>query len=358
LQPPPRTSSQIIGLAVSNIIKLLTANHSPELPYVLLGSLNNMKQFIAQRLIALLPTLLGISLIVFLVMHLIPGDTITSMIGTYYKLTEAQAKALYAYYGLDKPLPVQYVRWVFAALHGDLGYSVRKGLPVLPLILSRFPLTLELAIFSMLIALILGVPIGIYAAVHRDSWYDLLGRTIALIGLAVPNFWLGMLIILVLSLYFNIMPNAGNYVSFFVDPLENLKQMIFPALALGLAATADIIRMVRSSMLEELAEDYVRTARSKGLTERLVIIKHCLKNALIPIITIVGLETGYLIGGAVIIEQVFALPGLGRLLLDGISERDYAVVQGAVLFIALNFVLVNLLTDLAYAWIDPRVRYE
>jgi peptide/nickel transport system permease protein len=317
-----------------------------------------MKQFILQRLIAFLPTLFGISLVIFLVMHLIPGDTITAQIGTYYKLTEAQAEALHAYYGLDKPLPVQYVRWIFAALHGDLGYSVRKGLPVLGLIVSRFPLTLELALFSMLIALILGVPIGIYAAVHRDSWADLLGRTLALIGLAIPNFWLGMLIILVSSLYFNFMPNAGNYVGFFVNPLANLKQMIYPAFALGLAATADIIRLVRSSMLEELAEDYVRTARSKGLTERLVIIKHCLKNALIPIITIVGLETGYLIGGAVIIEQVFALPGLGRLLLDGIGERDYAVVQGVVLFIALNFVVVNLITDLAYAWVDPRIRYD
>jgi peptide/nickel transport system permease protein len=317
-----------------------------------------MRQFIGQRLITLFPTLLGTSLIVFLVMHLIPGDTITSMIGTYYKLTEAQAKALYAYYGLDKSLPEQYIRWIFAALHGDLGYSVRKGLPVLPLILSRFPTTLELAIFSMIIALLLGVPIGIYAAVHRDSWADLLGRFLALIGLAIPNFWLGMLIILVLSLYFNFMPNAGNFVGFFTNPLENLKQMIFPAIALGLAATADIIRMVRSSMLEELAKDYVRTARSKGLIEHMVVIKHCLKNALIPVITIVGLETGYLIGGAVIIEHVFALPGLGRLLLDGISERDYAVVQGTVLFIALNFVLINLLTDVVYAWVDPRIRYE
>jgi peptide/nickel transport system permease protein len=317
-----------------------------------------MKKFFIQRLIAFIPTLVGISLVIFLVMHLIPGDTITSMIGTEYKLTEAQAEALYAYYGLDKPLPEQYVRWIFSALQGDLGFSVRKGLPVLPLILSHFPLTLQLALFSMVIALILGVPIGIYSAVHRDSWADLLGRTLALIGLAIPNFWLGMLIILVLSLYFNIMPNAGNYVGFFTNPLENLKQMIFPAIALGLAATADIIRMVRSSMLEELAEDYVRTARSKGLTERLVIYKHCLKNALIPIITIVGLETGYLIGGAVIIEKIFSLPGLGRLLLDGINERDYAVVQGTVLFIALSFVVVNLITDIAYAWVDPRVRYE
>lgn len=330
--------------------------HDPLLTYLL--NLNSMKKFFIQRLVAFIPTLFGISLVIFLVMHLIPGDTITSQIGTYYKLTEAQAASLRAYYGLDKPLPVQYVRWIGAALHGDLGISVRKGLPVMSLILSRLPLTLELAFSSMLIALIFGVPIGIYGAVHRDSLLDMLGRSLALIGLAIPNFWLGMLIILILSLYFNFMPNAGNYVGFFTDPLKNLKQIIFPAFALGLAATADIIRMVRSSMLEELAEDYARTARSKGLSERRVIIKHCLKNALLPIITIVGVETGYLIGGAVIIETVFALPGLGRLLLDGISERDYAVVQGTVLFIALNFVLVNLVTDMIYAWVDPRVSYE
>ena len=317
-----------------------------------------MRQFFIQRLLSFIPTLLGISLIVFLVMHLIPGDTITSMIGTYYKLTEGQAAALKAYYGLDKSLPEQYVHWILSALQGDLGYSVRKGLPVLPLILSRFPLTLELALLSMIIALLVGVPIGVYAAVHRDTFVDIVSRLIALVGLTIPHFWLGMLIILTLSLVFNIMPNAGDYVGFFANPLKNLQQMIFPALALSLAATADVIRIVRSSVLESMAEDYARTARAKGLIERLVIMKHCLRNALIPIITIVGLETGYLIGGAVIIEQVFALPGLGRLLLDGISERDYAVVQGTVLFIALNFVLVNLITDLAYAWADPRCRYE
>jgi peptide/nickel transport system permease protein len=320
--------------------------------------LKAMRQFLAQRMIAFIPTLFGISLVIFAVMHLIPGDTITAQIGTYYKLTEAQAEALRAYYGLDKSLPEQYVHWIVSALHGDFGYSVRKGEPVLSLIIRRFPLTLELAIFSMIIALLLGIPLGINAAVHRDTLTDLIARTFALIGLAIPNFWLGMLIILVLSLYFGIMPNAGNYVGFSVDPLANLKQMVFPAIALGMAATADVMRIVRSSMLEELCKDYARTARSKGVKERMVVLKHCLKNALIPVITLVGLETGYLIGGAVIIETVFALPGIGRLLLDGISERDYAIVQGTVLFIAFNFVVVNLLTDIAYAWVDPRIRYD
>lgn len=317
-----------------------------------------MQSFLVRRLIAFIPTLFGISIIVFIVMHLIPGDTIAAMIGTQFKLTAAQAAALREYFGLDKPLPEQYVRWLLAALRGDFGFSVRKGEPVLPLILRHFPLTLELTLFAMAIALLLGIPLGILSAVRRDSAIDLAGRVFALIGLAMPNFWLGTLIILVLSLYFQIMPNAGNYIDFLADPLANLKQMAFPAITLGFAAIADVMRTTRSAMLEELAQDYARTARSKGLREQAVIVRHCLKNALIPVITIVGLETGYLFGGAVIVESVFALPGVGRLLLDAISERDYAVVQGTIVFIAFNFVLVNLLTDLAYAWVNPRIRYE
>lgn len=317
-----------------------------------------MQRFIAQRLFAFIPTLFGISIIIFTVMHLIPGDTIDAMIGTQFKLTEAQAQALREYYGLDKPLPEQYVRWLLAALQGDFGLSVRRGEPVLPLILRHFPLTLELAFLAMVIAMILGIPLGVLAAVKRDSALDVVGRVLALLGLAMPNFWLGTLIILVLSLHFQIMPNAGNYVGFLEDPIENLKQMIFPAIALGFAASADIMRTMRSAMLEELAQDYARTARSKGASERTIIFRHCLKNAWIPVLTIIGLETGYLFGGAVIIESVFALPGVGRLVLVAIGERDYAVVQGTILFITFNFVLVNLLTDLAYAWVNPRIRYE
>ena len=317
-----------------------------------------MQRFLARRLIAFIPTLLGITIIIFTVMHLIPGDTIDAMIGTQFKLTEAQAQALREYCGLDKPLPEQYVRWLFAAVRGDFGYSVRKGDPVLPLILRHFPLTLELAVMAMAIALLLGVPLGVLAAVKRDTVIDLAGRIFALIGLAMPAFWLGTLIILILSLRFNIMLNAGNYVGLFEDPVANLKQMISPAIALGFAATADVMRTMRSAMLEELGQDYARTARSKGLRERAVIYRHCLKNALIPVITIVGIETGYLFGGAVIVESVFALPGVGRLLLDAIGQRDYAVVQGTILLIAFSFVLVNLLTDLAYAWVNPRIRYE
>jgi peptide/nickel transport system permease protein len=317
-----------------------------------------MQRYLAQRLIAFIPTLFGISIIVFLVMHLIPGDAISAMIGTTFKLTDAQAAALRAYFGLDKSLPEQYWLWLTAALRGDFGLSVRSGQPVLREILARFPLTLELALLAMVIALLIGIPIGIVAAVKRDSLLDIAGRMFALVGLALPNFWMGTLIILVLSLGLGLSPNSGDYTDFLKDPLANLKQLIFPAITLGFAFSASVMRTTRSSLLEELRQDYARTARGKGLRENTVIVGHCLKNALIPVITIVGLETGYLFGGAIIVEEVFALPGIGRLLLNGISQRDYAVVQGTIVFIAFNFVLINLLVDMAYAFVNPRIRYE
>ena len=317
-----------------------------------------MRHFVIQRLAALVPTLLGVSVIVFLVIHLIPGDTITAMIGTQYKLTEVQAASLRAYFGLDKPLWEQYLRWILAAVRGDLGYSVRSGQSVMSEILRSFPVTLELALFSMVIALTLGLPIGILSAVRRDTPLDLFGRFFALVGLALPNFWLGTLIILVLSVVFGIMPNSGDYVSFTEAPLKNLSQLFFPAITLGFAFTASVMRTTRSAMLEVLRQDYVRTARGKGVRERDVIVTHSLRNALIPLITIIGVEFGYLLGGAVIVENVFALPGIGRLIINGIDQRDYAVVQGTVLFVAVCFDLINLLVDIIYAYSDPRIRYE
>jgi peptide/nickel transport system permease protein len=252
----------------------------------------------------------------------------------------------------------QYLRWILAAVRGDLGYSVRSGQSVMSEILRSFPVTLELALFSMVIALTLGLPIGILSAVRRDTPVDLFGRLFALVGLALPNFWLGTLIILVLSVVFGIMPNSGDYVSFTEAPLKNLSQLFFPAITLGFAFTASIMRTTRSAMLEVLRQDYVRTARGKGVLERNVIVTHSLRNALIPLITIIGVEFGYLLGGAVIVENVFALPGIGRLIINGIDQRDYAVVQGTVLFVAICFVLINLLVDIIYAYSDPRIRYE
>lgn len=317
-----------------------------------------MQTYFLKRLLALIPTLLGISIIVFLVMRLIPGDAISAMIGTQFILTDVQAQSLREYFGLNLPWHEQYFRWLLAALRGDFGLSIRTGQPVLKEILSRFPLTLELTFLATIIALLIGMPIGVLSAVKRDSIIDLFGRLIALIGLALPNFWMGTLIIYVLSVYFNILPNSGSYVEFSQDPINNLKQMIFPAITLGFAFSASVMRTARSSLLEELNKDYARTARAKGLSEQAVIFVHCLRNSLIPIITLVGFQTGYLFGGAVIVEEVFAMPGLGRVLLSAIGQRDYAMVQATVVFIAFNFVIVNIIADMLYGFANPRIRYE
>jgi len=317
-----------------------------------------MLRYLTQRIIAFIPTLLGVSVLVFVAIRLIPGDAITATLGTEAgMLTEAQRASLEQYYGLDKPPLQQYFVWIGEAVQGNLGYSIRHGKPVLELILDRFPLTLELALMSLFIGLAVGVPFGILSAVYHNSIIDLIGRLFSLIGLAVPNFLLGTLIIYVLSVYFKILPNAGDYVSFAENPLLNIQQLLFPAVTLGSAFAASVMRMTRSSMLEVLGEDYVRTARSKGLAERRVITRHALRNALIPVITLIGVQMGYLLGGAFVVEQIFSLPGLGRLTVNAISQREYALVQGVTLFIALNFVVINLLVDIAYAAIDPRISY-
>src|SRR5690606_16330953 len=317
-----------------------------------------MLRYLTQRLIAFIPTLIGISILVFGAIRLIPGDIITATLGTEAgMLTTAQREALERYYGLDKPPLEQYFIWMGEAVQGNLGHSVRHGRPVLELIIARYPLTLELAVLAGLIALSAGIPFGLVSALRPNTWIDFAGRLFALIGLAVPNFLLGTLIIYALSVFFGVLPTAGNYVGFTEDPARNLGQMIFPAITLGFAFAASVMRMTRSSMLEVLGEDYVRTARSTGLRERAVIARHSLRNALIPVVTLVGIEMGYLLGGTFIVEQIFALPGIGRLLINAISQREYALVQGTVLFIALNFVVINLLVDLVYALIDPRISY-
>ncbi len=317
-----------------------------------------MLRYIAQRLIAFLPTLLGVSVLVFFAMRLIPGDAITAQLGTEAgMLTPTQRAALERYYGLDKPPVEQYFIWLGEVTQGNLGFSIRHGKPVLEVILDRFPLTLQLALMSVIIALLIGIPIGVLSAVYHNTLIDLIGRLFALIGLALPNFLVGTLIIYILSVYFKILPNSGNYVSFGDDPRRNLEQMIFPAFTLGFALAASLMRMTRSAMLEVLREDYIRTARSKGLRERRVTYSHALRNALIPVVTLLGVQAGYLLGGAVIVEQIFALPGLGRLAVNAISQREYALVQGVTLFIAFNFVMINLAVDVIYASIDPRISY-
>ncbi|MBZ0279062.1 MAG: ABC transporter permease [Anaerolineae bacterium] len=317
-----------------------------------------MTRYLIQRLIAFLPTLIGISILVFAAIRIIPGDQITAQLGTEAgMLTADQRAALEAYFGLDKPAVEQYFVWLGSAIQGNLGFSVRHGTAVLPLILERFPLTLELALMAIFIALSIGIPIGVLSALRHNSWIDLFGRVFSMLGLSVPNFLLGTLIIYVLSVYFGILPNSGNYVDFAENPMLNLQQLIFPAFTMGFSFSASVMRMTRSAMLEVLNEDYVRTARSKGLSERAVITRHALRNALIPVVTLIGVEFGYLLGGAFITEQIFSLPGIGRLAVTAIAQREYALVQGVTLFIAINFVIINLAVDLLYAAIDPRISY-
>ncbi len=317
-----------------------------------------MFRYLVQRIIAFIPILLGVSILIFLMIRLIPGNAVTATLGIEAgMLNDAQRQSLEAYYGLDKPIVEQYIAWLGNVLHGNLGLSIVQGTPVLDMIVERFPLTLELAVIALILALIIGVPLGVLSAVRHNSAIDLFSRLFALVGLAMPNFLLGTLIIYVLSVYFHILPNSGDYVSFTEDPSRNLQQMIFPAITLGFAFSASVMRTTRSAMLEVLGQDYIRTARSKGLRDSVINSRHALRNALIPVITIVGVELGYLLGGTVIVEEVFALPGLGRLILNSIGKRDYAMVQGLALFVAIIFVVVNLAVDLLYTAVDPRISY-
>ncbi|WEX11252.1 ABC transporter permease [Chelativorans sp. AA-79] len=313
--------------------------------------------YLARRLAAFPLVLIGVSVLVFVAIRLVPGDSITAMLGTEAGLlTPAQRDALAAYFGIDQPWLVQYWRWVTGLLQGDMGISVTYGKPVLDVILQRFPLTLELALLSMFIALLMGIPAGIFAATRNERPSDLGVRIIAMVGQSTPNFVFGLLLIYMLSAGFGILPAMGEFAPLWEDPLRNLSQLILPAITLGFAFAASVTRVSRSAMLDVLNEDYVRTARSRGVSARGVIWRHAFPNALIPVVTLSGIEFGYLLGGAVIVEQIYALPGLGRVVLDAILQRDYALVQGCVLFIAFNFMIVNLLVDLAYVALDPRIR--
>ncbi|MCC5779721.1 ABC transporter permease [Nitratireductor sp. B36] len=313
--------------------------------------------YLARRLMTFPLVMLGVSVLVFVSIRLVPGDAITAMLGTEAGLlTPDQRAALEAYFGIDQGWFTQYWRWLAGAVQGDLGVSVTFGKPVLDVILERFPLTLELALLSMVIALAIGLPAGIFAATRNEKPSDLAVRIFAMIGQSTPNFVFALLAIYVLSVGFGVLPAMGEFTPFLENPLRNLGQMILPALTLGFAFAAAVTRISRSAMLDILSDDYIRTARAKGVPARKVIWRHALPNALIPVVTLSGVEFGYLLGGTVIVEQIFALPGLGRMVLDAILQRDYALVQGSVLFIALNFMIVNLLVDLAYAMLDPRIR--
>ena len=312
--------------------------------------------FLGRRLLLTLPALLGVALVVFLLMRAIPGDVVSQLVGVEQEISPERMEELRRIFGLDLPIHVQFGRWLSAALQGDLGTSLRTGRSISADLALRFPATLQLALMSLVIALAMAVPIGIIAALNRGRWPDYLGSAFVLVGLSVPSFFLGILLILLFSLRLGWLPPAG-FVPFLEDPLESTRRMLLPSLSLGLILAAATTRIMRSAMLEILSRDFVRTARAKGLSERKVTLDHALRNALIPVVTVVGLQFGSLLGGTVIIEQVFSIPGVGRFALEGINLRDYPVVQGAVLVIAGAFVFVNLVVDILYAFIDPRVRY-
>ena len=303
-----------------------------------------------------IPALLGVMVTVFLLMRAVPGDVVTSLVGLEGNVSEERMAELRRMFGLDLPVHEQFLQWIGAAVRGDLGSSLRTSRPVVQDLALRFPVTFELTLLSLVVALIIAVPLGVIAALRRGTVIDLAVSVFALLGLSIPGFFLGILLILLFSLRLGWLPPAG-YIPFSEAPLENLRHMILPSVSLGVILAAAVTRIVRSTMLEVLSRDYVRTARAKGLAERLVTYRHALRNALIPVVTVVGLQFGALLGGAVIIEQVFSLPGVGRFALEGINLRDYPVVQGAVLLIAAAFITVNLLVDVVYALIDPRIRY-
>ena len=302
------------------------------------------------------PTILGVVTAVFLLIRLVPGDVVTYMIGLEGSLPQGRVEDLKRLFGVDRPLHVQYADYVGNVGRGNLGKSLRTGRPVGPELARRFPVTIQLALMGLLAAIAIGVPIGILAALRRGRLADYLATTFVLIGLSVPSFWLAILLILFFALRLGWLPPTG-FISLGESLSENLRHMLLPALSLGLILAAASTRIVRSSLLEVLERQYIRTARAKGLRESAVVLRHALRNALIPVVTVIGLQFGTLLGGTVIIEQIFSLPGIGRYALEGINLRDYPVVQGAVLAIALAFVLVNLFVDLCYGFIDPRIRY-
>lgn len=316
-----------------------------------------MLRFVIKRLLWAIPTLLGVSLLTFLMIHLLPGNVVQVMLGTSNTLTPQQMAELEALYGLDRPLYVQYFSWLGDLLRGDLGFSLRSGVPAGKLIFSAFGVTIQLTILSMLLSVTLAVSMGVIAAVRRGGWLDLGARSAAMLGLSIPHFWLGTMLILGTSLFIPSL-SSFSYTPFFTDPTANLRTMLLPTFSLGISLAAIVMRQTRAAMLEVLSQQYIQTARAKGVAERAVVFRHAFRNALIPIVTIVGLQFGYLLGGAVVIENVFALPGVGRVVVDAINQRDYTLVQGSVLLIAALFVVINLIVDLSYGLINPRIRYQ
>ena len=315
-----------------------------------------MTGYIARRLVALVPVLFFVSLVTFAVNLLLPGDPALAYIGETNINDKVMYQAVRQELGLDQPIPIQYVKWLEHALQGDLGHSIRTREPAVEGLLARLPVTVELSLVAMAISVAIAVPIATISAVRPNSKLDLVGTLVAMAGVAVPDFWLAILLIYFMAVWLRVLPSSG-YVPLDQGLLGNLKSMVLPSLALGMGLAAVVMRQLRSSLIEVLHQEYVLVARAKGLSGGITLRRHALKNALIPVVTVVGLQTGRLLGGAVLIETIFSLPGLGRLATDSILFRDYPMLEGVVLILALGVALSSLLTDVIYAFLDPRIRY-
>lgn len=317
-----------------------------------------MQRYIIKRFLLMIPTLLGVAVFIFLLMRVIPGDVVELRLtseGGF--VTEEVLATERARLGLDKPLWQQFVNWIWGIVRLDFGTSMWTGRPISHEIGIRLELSLEVAILATVVAILIAIPLGTLAALKQDTWVDYAVRVFSIAGLSMPSFWLGILIILFLLIYFQWVPPMV-YTPIWVDPWANLSQIVWPAVAVGYRYSAVSTRMMRSSTLEVLREDYVRTARAKGLWEKVVITRHAMKNALLPVITVIGLEFAFLIGGLVVTEQVFNLNGLGKLFVQSIAQRDYTMTQTLVLLVAVTFVMVNFVIDILYAWLDPRIHYQ
>jgi len=310
-------------------------------------------EFLVRRAVISAVTLLLISLIVFTGVRMIPGDPARVLAGT--EADAAGLEEIREKYGLNAPLPAQYLRWLGLAATGDFGESIRTRTSVAWMVATKLPITIELTVLSLLVAVAIAIPAGVVAAVRRNTAWDVLASGVSLCGVSVPNFWLGIMLILLVSVRFGWLPASG-FVPLAEDPVGNLKRMLMPALVLGTGLAAVLMRQTRNAMIEVLSADYVRTARAKGLAQRAVVVRHALRNGLIPVVTILGLQMGALMGGAVVTEQIFVLPGFGRLIVEAVFTRDYPVVQGVVLITASSYVLINLLVDLSYSVLNPRIR--
>jgi len=318
-----------------------------------------VRTYLTKRLLLIIPTLFGVAAVVFVIMRVIPGDVTLLILGGDQtgRIDPQQLAAMRHQLGLDQPIAVQFGQWLWDVLRLDFGKSLWTGQPVIEEVLIRLPLSLEVAILATIVSVLLAIPLGMLAAVRQDTWVDYVIRVGSIGGQAIPSFWVGILVILFLVIYFGWGPPL-EFTPPWVDPWANFQQLVWPVVTVGYRYAAVTTRMTRSTVLEVLREDYIRTAWAKGLRERAVVIRHALKNAMLPVITLIGTEFAFLIGGLVVTETVFTLNGVGRFVVDAVAHRDYPVVQALVFLIAFCFVIVNLLIDLAYAWLDPRIRYH